>query len=272
MKANRILYVSQEIVPFTTSTPMAENCRHLPQAIMERGHEIRTFMPKWGSINERRNQLHEVIRLSGMNLIIDDTDHPLVIKVASLQQARMQVYFIDNDDYFHISHDDPALSGPSMEENDERVIFFARGVLETVKKLRWNADLIHLHGWIGALVALYAKVLFADEPAFRDAKVVLSLYDKAFASLFRPDFFTRLRTKNMPDFDVDGVATPVGYEELMRLAIKYSDGVIIDGDEVSPALIEFAAQQGKPVMPKTAAENYFDACNEFYETVMSNEQ
>ena len=157
MKANRILFITQEITPFVPESQLANIGRNLPQATQDMGKEIRIFTPKWGNINERRNQLHEVIRLSGMNLIINDTDHPLIIKVASLQAARMQVYFIDNDDYFHNRQMTCDKEGVEYSDNDERAIFFARGVLETVKKLRWCPEVIHCHGWISALVPLYIK-------------------------------------------------------------------------------------------------------------------
>jgi len=146
-KKARVLFVSQEVTPYLDETPMGLIGRHLPQGIQERGKEIRLFMPKYGCINERRNQLHEVIRLSGMNLIIDDTDHPLIIKVASIQSARMQVYFIDNQEYFERKYTLVDKKGVHFADNDERSIFFCRGVIETVKKLGWAPDVVHLHGW-----------------------------------------------------------------------------------------------------------------------------
>lgn len=270
MKANRILYVAKEVVPFTASTAMGENCRHLPQVIQEKGHEIRTFMPKWGCINERRNQLHEVIRLSGMNLIINDTDHPLIIKVASLQMARMQVYFIDNEDYFSkIRLDDPALRSPEFKDNDERTIFFARGVLETVKKLRWYPDVIHVHGWVGALMGLYVKTCYREEPAFRDSRIVISLYDNDdFQAPLCDDFLTRLRTKSMEDFDAEGINTPMDCTELLKLAVKYADGVIVNASTgYNEAALDFARQLGKPVLDYPGQDDYFNACNDFYERV-----
>ena len=177
-KVNKVLFITQEIAPYVSDSEMALLGRNLPAAIQDKGREIRTFMPKWGNINERRNQLHEVIRLSGMNLIIDDTDHPLIIKVASIQSSRMQVYFIDNDDYFQNRMQACDENGNEYEDNDERAVFYARGVLETVKKLRWQPDIIHCHGWISALAPLYIKRAYREEPSFRDSKVVYSLYDE----------------------------------------------------------------------------------------------
>ena len=157
MEKTRVLFVTQEILPYLEETAMAKIGRFLPQGIQERGKEIRTFMPRYGNINERRNQLHEVIRLSGMNLIIDDADHPLIIKVASIQQARMQIYFIDNEDYFQRKFTIADKNGKFFEDNDERTIFFARGVLETVKKLGWGPDIVHCHGWFTSLLPVYLK-------------------------------------------------------------------------------------------------------------------
>ena len=157
MEKKKILYISQEITPYLPESEMSEIGRYLPQGAQERGREIRTFMPRYGCVNERRNQLHEVIRLSGMNLVIKDTDHPLIIKVASIQAARMQVYFIDNEDYFQRKCALTDEEGKEFVDNDERAVFFARGVLETVIKLRWAPDIIHCHGWLTSLIPLYIK-------------------------------------------------------------------------------------------------------------------
>lgn len=271
MKANRILFITQEIAPFVPESLMANTGRHLPQATQDSGKEIRIFTPKWGIINERRNQLHEVIRLSGMNLIIDDTDHPLIIKVASLQAARMQVYFIDNDDYFHNRSMTTDENGVEYDDNDERTIFFARGVLETVKKLRWCPEVIHCHGWISALAPLYVKKAYNEEPSFRDSKVVISLYDDNFNENLPDNFLQKLILKDMSEDIVDGISVPVTYNELAKLAIKFCDGVIVNGDNVSPELIAYAESLGIPVLPKPADEEYYEACNNFYDKVFAQE-
>ena len=267
MKANRILFITQEITPFVPESQLANIGRYLPQATQDLGKEIRIFTPKWGIINERRNQLHEVIRLSGMNLIIDDTDHPLIIKVASLQAARMQVYFIDNDDYFQNRTMTTDKNGVEYEDNDERTIFFARGVLETVKKLRWCPEVIHCHGWISALVPLFVKKAYNEEPSFRDSKIVISLSDEHFNEAL-PDSFKQKRLhKEMQEEAVSVVETHITYNELAKLAIRYSDGIIVNGDNVSQELVDYAKSLGKPVLPKPADEDYHNACNEFYDTV-----
>jgi len=176
MKKSKVLFVSQEITPFLEVTEISKIARQLPQGIQERGKEIRTFMPRFGLINERRNQLHEVIRMSGMNLIIDDSDHPLIIKVASIQSARMQVYFIDNEEYFQrksVFHD---AKQKFFKDNEDRMIFFCRGVLETVKKLGWAPDVIHCHGWMTILIPFFIKTSYKEDPIFKNAKVIYSLY------------------------------------------------------------------------------------------------
>jgi len=224
-------------------------------------------MPKWGNINERRNQLHEVIRLSGMNLIIDDTDHPLIIKVASIQSARMQVYFIDNDDYFQNRMQTTDENGIEYDDNDSRAIFYARGVLETVKKLRWCPDVIHCHGWMTALAPLYIKKAYKDEPSFRDAKVVFSVYEDDFKSTLSDDFATKLMLKGITKKDLGDLKEPVDYAALCKLAVDYSDGVIQNSEKVDESIIEYARQSGKLVLDYQNPENYADACNEFYDKV-----
>lgn len=269
MKAKKILFITQEMIPFVPESPKSLTGRYLPQAIQERGHEIRTFTPKWGVINERRNQLHEVIRLSGMNLIIDDTDHPLIIKVSSIQSARMQIYFIDNDDYFHkrsMICDD---NGEEYDDNGERAIFYARGVLETVKKLRWVPDVIHCHGWITALAPLYIKKAFADEPSFTNAKVVYSASSPEFKKDLGLHFADCIPFKEAQKEDFAELYTDhFGYDELTKLAVKFSDGVILDDPNVSDEIKAYAGECGKPLLPYQEGDAYKDAYNEFYEKVM----
>lgn len=268
IKAKKVLFITQEITPYLPESEMANIGRYLPQAIQEKGREIRTFMPKWGDINERRNQLHEVIRLSGMNLIIDDTDHPLIIKVASIQSARMQVYFIDNDDYFQNRLQTTDENGVEYQDNDARAIFYARGVLETVKKLRWCPDVIHCHGWISALAPLYIKKAYKDEPSFRDVKIVFSVYDKEFNNKFNPDFANKLLLRDITKEDVSVLGNQeVDYATLMRLAIDYSDGVIQNSETVSQEVMDYARQTGKVVLDYQAPDTYVDACNELYNRV-----
>ena len=237
-KATKVLFIAQEITPYLPDSEIATLCRNLPQGIQERGHEIRTFMPKYGNINERRNQLHEVIRLSGMNLIINDTDHPLIIKVASIQSARMQVYFIDNDDYFQrkqVLTDD---NGNEFEDNDERSIFFVRGVMETVKKLRWAPDIIHCHGWLTALAPLYIKKAYAEDPSFRNSKIIYSTYDNGFQVPYGEDFAEKIQLEGVEPEDVAAITgKPVDFETLTKLAIDFSDGVIQGSQHINNEIL-----------------------------------
>jgi starch synthase len=271
MDAKRILFITSEISPYLPESEIATVCRALPQGIQERGKEIRTFMPKYGSINERRNQLHEVIRLSGMNLIIDDTDHPLIIKVASIQSARMQIYFIDNEDFFqrkYTVHDDDL---HEFEDNDERSIFYARGVLETVKKLRWVPDLVHCHGWITALVPLYIKKAFADDPCYKNAKTVYSIYNDDFKNPLRDVFARKLILDGITDNDLGTIQGSVDFVALSKLAIDYSDGVIQSSKTIHPELAEYAgSRENKPFLEYQTEDVYMDTFNDFYDQILSS--
>lgn len=268
MKATKVLYITSEITPYLPESEISTISRYLPQGIQERGREIRTFMPKYGNINERRNQLHEVIRLSGMNLIIDDTDHPLIIKVASIQAARMQVYFIDNEDYFQRKATLTDANGNYFDDNDERSIFFVRGVLETVKKLRWVPDIIHCHGWITALTPLYIKKAYADDPCFKNSKIVYSVYDDDFNNLFAQNFSEKLMLEGIEPSDVEAIANKkVDFADLSKLAIKYSDGVIQGSKTINQNVLDFAQESKLPLLSYQNPDNYIDAYNEFYDIV-----
>jgi|SRR5574344_110964 starch synthase len=273
MKVNKVLFITQEITPYVSESEMSNTGRYLPQGIQERGREIRTFMPKWGNVNERRNQLHEVIRLSGMNLIIDDTDHPLIIKVASIQSARMQVYFIDNDDYFQHRQILTDENGEEYDDNEERAIFYARGVLETVKKLRWCPDVIHCQGWMSAFVPLFIKKAYKEEPSFRSSKVIFSAFDDEFKQNFQDNLSDKLLLKGIEKSDIDNViSAPYSHEAIYKLAIEYSDGVIQNSEKINPNLIEFAKSKNIPFLEYQSSENYMDAVNNFYEEVWANSQ
>ena len=271
-KATKVLYITSEINPYLPESEIANISRYLPQGVQEKGREIRTFMPKFGNINERRNQLHEVIRLSGMNLIIDDTDHPLIIKVASIQAARMQVYFIDNEDYFQRKATLADENGNEFEDNEERSIFFIRGVLETVKKLRWVPDIIHCHGYMTALTPLYIKKAYADDPCFKNSKIVYSVYNDDFKTPFSADFSDKLLLEGIEDSDVEAIKSQsVSFEDLSKLAIKYSDGVIKGSADSNQEVIDFAINSGLPVLDYQNQEEYIDEYNDFYDVVWENE-
>jgi starch synthase len=255
MESRKVLFISQEITPYLAETRLSKIGRFLPQGIQERGKEIRTFMPRYGCINERRNQLHEVIRLSGMNLIIDDTDHPLIIKVASIQSARMQVYFIDNDDYFQRKHIISDAAGREFEDNDERALFFARGVIETVKKLRWAPDIVHCHGWMTALVPVYLRNIYNDDPLFHNFKI-------------RSSFADKLRFDGIDGENLKMVKKP-DFVNVSKLAIKYSDGIIIGSEEINSDLTKYLEIIDKPVLKFQDESKYIDAYNDFYDKILS---
>lgn len=266
MEKKKILYISQEITPYLPESEMSLIGRHLPQGVQERGREIRTFMPRYGSVNERRNQLHEVIRLSGMNLVIDDTDHPLIIKVASIQAARMQVYFIDNEDYFQRKFVLNDADGKEFEDNDERAIFFARGVLETVIKLRWAPDIIHCHGWLTSLVPLYIKKYFYNDPLFKDSKVITSVYDDGFKNSLNPEFNEKLLLEGITNEDIDIIKDP-NYVNLCKLGINYSDAIIKGMENINAEVESHIKSSDKQFLDFQPAETYIDAYNKFYDEV-----
>lgn len=245
-------------------------CRTLSQSMQERGNEIRTFMPRYGLINERRNQLHEVIRLSGMNLIIDDNDHQLIIKVASIPTARVQVYFIDNDDYFQrkaiLTDDD----GNFFGDNDERALFFARGVIETVKKLRWSPDVIHVHGWFASLVPVYLRKVFTDDPLFAGSKIVLSLYGDGFPGSLDGSFRSKLEEEGVKERELSLLDEPT-YENLVKFVMHHIDGVIFDSQDIPASIKGYIADRKIPCLDyldKTSPD-YLDDYEKFYETILS---
>lgn len=266
MEKKKILYISQEITPYLPESEMSVIARQLPQGVQERGREIRTFMPRYGSVNERRNQLHEVIRLSGMNLVINDTDHPLIIKVASIQAARMQVYFIDNEDYFKRKFVLNDADGKEFADNDERAVFFARGVLETVIKLRWAPDIIHCHGWFTSLVPFYIKKYYYNDPLFSQSKVISSVYDVDFQNSLNPDFKNKILLEGITDEDVDILKDP-NFLNVSKLGINYSDAIIQGSESINPELASYIKSSDKPLLDYQPKDDYIDAYNDFYDKV-----
>jgi starch synthase len=264
MRKARVLFISSEIYPYLEMTEQSKIARFLPQGIQERGKEIRTFMPRFGCINERRNQLHEVIRLSGMNLIIDDSDHPLIIKVASIQAARMQVYFIDNEEYFQRKCTIRDNAGTFYPDNDDRTIFFGRGVLETVKKLGWSPDIIHCHGWMTALVPLFIKTSYKDDPMFHNSKVVYSLYNDGFTEPFNSNFGRKILMDGLSESDVKELKDP-DYASLNRLAMQWSDAVIQGTPDLDPKVQEAFKKLSKPTLTYQSPEDYVAAYDTFYD-------
>ncbi len=266
MANNKILYICQQIMPYLPENEESCLCRQLSQAMQERSNEIRTFMPRYGCVNERRNQLHEVIRLSGMNLIINDDDHQLIIKVSSIPSARIQIYFIDNDDFFARKAVLTSEEGKEFEDNDDRMLFFARGVLETVKKLQWRPSVVHCHGWFSALAPIYLRNMFKDDPLLGDSKIVVSLYEDKFSTPLNPELAEKLVNEGAPKADVEKMED-TSYENLMRFVIDNVDGVVAGSEKADKALLDYARESGKTVLdycsPET--EGFFDNYDRFYE-------
>lgn len=260
----KILFINQEITPYVPESAMSLLGQQLPEYFQGKGYEIRTFMPKWGTINERRGQLHEVIRLSGMNIVIGGNDHPLLIKVASIPVSRVQVYFIDNEEFFKkraMGVDD---SGNEYSDNGERAIFFARGVLETMKKLRWAPDVIVCQGWMAAVVPIYLKKVYCDEPCFANTKVVTNLFDTDMKCEFGEQFkscvsFQEITTENLADYKDE-----FDYVELEKLALDYSDGVVAATESVNAEILEYAKNKNLPIL-NYPGENFGDTYQEFFE-------
>ena len=229
MKNKKVLIISSEVTPYLPQTNQALNSYQIPKSINDSGGQTRIFMPKYGLINERRHQLHEVIRLSGMNLVIDDEDMPLIIKVASIPKERMQVYFIDNDEYFKRRGTLRDEKDKLFKDNDERMIFFTKGVIETVKKLNWSPDIIHLHGWFTSLFPLYLKTYYKDEPLFAESKIVTSVYSKDFDGLLSKTIQKKVSFDQIPSEEIQLLKT-ANYENLIQLSLNHSDGYVVADD------------------------------------------
>jgi len=269
MKKARVLFVSQDITPYLDETQIGKVARKLPQGIQERGKEIRTFMPKYGCINERRHQLHEVIRLSGMNLVINDVDHPLIIKVASIPTARMQVYFIDNEEYFSRKATlSDKNNGKFFDDNDERAMFFVRGVAETVKKLGWQPDIIHCHGWFTSLMPLYIKKYYQEDPLFADTKVVISVYEDEYPKALNKKFIEKLNFDGFNKKDIKLLSEESNCLNMLKQSIEYADGIIQASEKLNPELEKCIKKSGKAFLGYKNDLEYIDAFNEFYDEIL----
>lgn len=267
MDKKRVLYISQEITPFLPSTEISSLSKRLPQGIQESGREIRAFMPRYGCINERRHQLHEVIRLSGMNLIIDDVDHPLIIKVASIPQAKIQVYFIDNEDFFKRKTLYKNEKGEDYTDNDERAMFFSRGVLETVKKLGWKPDVIHCHGWMSAFAVLYIKKLYQSDPHFSDVKVIYSVYDQSFNKNLDSRLKDKLKFDGFDEKDCCKV-NEGDFISLNKMAMDNSDGVIQASENIPEELVDYMNSLEIPTLGYYPEETCVKPIDEFYDQII----
>ncbi|WP_333694114.1 glycogen/starch synthase [Flavobacterium sp.] len=267
MEDKRILYVSSEVVPYLAENEVSIMSYDVPKMINDQGGQIRIFMPRYGNINERRHQLHEVIRLSGMNLVVNDLDMPLIIKVASIPKERIQVYFIDNDEYFKRKATFTDEDGTLYPDNDERAIFFAKGVVETVKKLNWVPDIIHVHGWLASLLPIYMKHYYKDEALFSETKIITSVYAQSFDGNLDSELLSKVKFDGVPQEAVSELEVP-NYENLIMSAVKHSDGVIIASDKVSSSLTKFIESSGKPFLPFIPKEEYSLHYTNFYKKTL----
>jgi len=262
MKDKRILYVSSEVVPYLPETEISSMSFEAPRMVNQLGGQIRIFMPRYGNINERRHQLHEVIRLSGINLVINDLDMPLIIKVASIPKERIQVYFIDNDEYFKRKATLTNENGELFPDNDERAIFFAKGVIETVKKLNWSPDIIHVHGWLASLLPLYLKEYYKDEPLFNESKIITSIYNQSFEGTLSMDMLSKIKFDNIDEESFKILKDPT-YQNLMKVAIDQSDALIIGSEEIPDELNTYLKNSNKPVLNYINKDEFGDAYTQF---------
>lgn len=270
MSKVRILYVCQKMKPYLPEDRESLICRNLPQEVQKTEREIRTFMPRFGCINERRNQLHEVIRLSGMNIVIDDCDHQLIIKVASIPAARMQVYFIDNEDYFQRKRTLCEDNGKMFEDNDERAIFFARGVVETVTKLQWQPDIVHCHDWFTAIMPFYVKDIKKNEPLFENSKVVMSLYGQGFDGELDADLRKKIEAEGGSPINLELLEKPT-YVNLIKFAMQYIDGIIVTSDKVNREIVDYAHANGVEVLEVLSDDDYTTDYTEFYDKILQKQ-
>ena len=263
----KILFISSEMRPFLDGdTSLSEVARYLPQKIQEKDNEVRILVPRFGVINERRNRLHEVVRLSGMNITIDDNDNPLTIKVASIPNTKMQVYFLDNEDFFHRKFVYNDEDDKFFKDNDERTIFFCKGALETVKKLGWYPDIIHCQGWMTSLIPLYLKTLYKDEPVFSNAKIVYSVFENDFNEDLGTDFKRKASLNYIDDEQLEPFAK-ADCTSLHKGGIRHADA-IVKCDSIDPDIEAELDSAEKPIMNHSndeLADNYLN----FYNSLLS---
>ena len=269
MTGKKVLYVSSEVIPYLPNNDISTLTYNLPKVVNKNGGQTRIFIPKYGLINERRHQLHEVIRLSGMNLIIDDLDMPLIIKVASIPKERMQVYFIDNDEYFKNRLQESDKKKNLYKDNDERAIFFAKGVVETIKKLNWSPDIIHVHGWISSLMPLYLKQYYKDEPLFSKSKVITSIYDNEIQGDLNPDIISKIKFDEVESETLNILENP-SYENLYKLSILNSDGVVFASEKINKSYLDVAVNSNIPILKCSYKDGFEKEYMDFYNDKILN--
>lgn len=268
----RVLFVTQEMNPYTALSEISEFARKLPEYAQNKGGmEVRVLMPRYGTINERRHRLHEVVRLSGMNIIVDDDDYPLIIKVASLPGARMQVYFLDNDDFFKRKSVFEDADGKVFDDNAERMVFFCKGVLETVKKFGWAPDIIHCHGWMTALIPLYVREAYRNEPLFENSKIVYSCYDNSLEKTFNRSFLTKAAINSLEEESLaayhDGDAIT-----LHKGAIEHTDAIARGSEEMSEEVEALLTATDKQILDYQAPDGCQPVYMDFFKSLITEEE
>ena len=268
MKNRKILYVSSEVVPYLPESEISSMSFEIPKMVNKQGGQIRIFMPRYGNINERRHQLHEVIRLSGLNLVINDLDMPLIIKFASIPKERIQVYFIDNEEYCKRKATLRNIDNKLFEDNDERAIFFAKGVFETIKRLNWPPDIIHIHGWMAALLPLYLKNIYKDEPIFQNSKIITSLYGNEFDKTLNKKMMNKILFDEIDESYISELTKPT-YENLMKVAIDSSDAVIKGSENISSEINDYLKKYKNPILDYHPIDSFAEPYMDFYNKLLS---
>jgi starch synthase len=265
----RVLFLTQEMAPYTELTEISEILKKLPLFTQDNGMEIRVLMPRFGSINERRHRLHEVVRLSGMNIIIDDDDYPLIIKVASLPGARLQVYFLDNEEFFKRKFMFEDQAGKLYDDNQDRMVFFCKGAVETVRKFGWAPDIVHCHGWMTSLIPFYLRTAYKDDPLFKKSKIITSVYNESLESNFNKDFFTKASINNLQPKDLLAYQNGAGHVNLHKGAIDYSDALIQGTKKLEATLAKEVKAANKPTLGYQEEDSFLQAFFDFYKELMN---
>lgn len=270
MSKLRILYVASEIQPFLETSAVSDFVRKLPQAMQERGMEIRILVPRFGLINERKNRLHEVVRLSGINISVGEEEKPLVIKVASIPNAKLQVYFIDNEDYFHRKYVFHDKEDNFYADNDERAIFFCKGVLETVKKLGWAPDIVHCNDWVTSLIPLYLKTTYKNDPIFQNTKSVFTIYNNVFSHQFDNGLLDKVKMMDIDDSMLEHLKT-ADFGGFIKTGAQYADAVIRAEEDINEGLNKLLGEieQEKTVSTIEKDENFLDSYYNLYNELVS---
>jgi starch synthase len=225
MSKLHLLYVTSEIDPFLSATKVADYLKKLPITMQNRGMEIRILVPRFGNINERKNRLHEVVRLSGTSISVGDDEKPLIIKVASMPTAKIQVYFIDNEDFFQRKYVFYDKENKFYDDNDERAIFFCKGAIETVKKLGWAPDVVHCSDWFTAFLPLYLKTTHKNDPIFKNSKIIFSVFNNAFDHVFKEDVAEKAKMPEIEDEMLKNIKTN-DFLGFIKIGMQYSEKIL----------------------------------------------